>query len=223
MPETNTLQARLDAEFASIEQKRKAFQERAVQTYAGREERFKLFEKVCGQLRDIWRPKLEMLAQRFGEQAQVTPHITRELRQATFDFDSKLARVQVRFTVSTDTDVQKLVLDYNLEILPILMKFEPHARAEFPLERVDAAAVGKWLDDRIVDFVQTFLAMYQNEYYLREHMVVDPVAGIQLPTFAAAATLERGGKTLYFISEQTREEFEQQESAQAATGKGSGK
>jgi YHS domain-containing protein len=39
-------------------------------------------------------------------------------------------------------------------------------------------------------------------------MVEDPVAKIRFPTFVAGATLERDGKTLYFISEETRREFE---------------
>jgi YHS domain-containing protein len=44
-------------------------------------------------------------------------------------------------------------------------------------------------------------------------MVEDPVAKIQFPKFAAGATLARDGKTLYFIDEQTREEFVKSESA----------
>jgi YHS domain-containing protein len=44
-------------------------------------------------------------------------------------------------------------------------------------------------------------------------MVEDPVAKIQFPKLAAGATLARDGKTLYFIDEQTREEFVKSESA----------
>jgi YHS domain-containing protein len=39
-------------------------------------------------------------------------------------------------------------------------------------------------------------------------MVEDPIAGIRIPKLAAAATVERGGKTYYFIGEETRREFE---------------
>jgi len=58
------------------------------------------------------------------------------------------------------------------------------------------------------------LSLSQNEYYLKNHLVVDPVADAKFPKFAAAATLERQGKTFYFISEKTHNEFE---------AKGSGK
>jgi YHS domain-containing protein len=40
-------------------------------------------------------------------------------------------------------------------------------------------------------------------------MVVDPVASVRFPKVFAQSTLEKGGKTYYFISDQTRREFEQ--------------
>ena len=100
------------------------------------------------------------------------------------------------------------MLDYNLEILPILMQFDSHKQAEWPLDAVDRQAVANWIDDRLVDFVKTYLALQQNQYYLKDHMVEDPIAGIRFPKLAAAATVERDGKTYYFIGEETRREFE---------------
>ena len=220
MPEVKSLQARIDAELAASEQQVKRFQTEAVQAHEGRQDRLKVFESQCEQLRDIWRPKLEVLSDKFSGRVKVTPHIAKGLRQATFDFQSKLASVRLQFTVSTDTDVRKLMLDYNLEILPILMKFEPHAQIEFPLEAVDSEAIGTWIDDRIVDFVRTYLSMSQNQYYLKDHLVVDPIAGVELPKFAAATTLEHRGKTFYFISDKTRSQFEKQASIEASGAKG---
>jgi YHS domain-containing protein len=39
-------------------------------------------------------------------------------------------------------------------------------------------------------------------------MVSDPVAGVRFPKFAAASSLEWGGRTYYFIGDETRREFE---------------
>jgi YHS domain-containing protein len=208
MADISKLLARIDSEFAAGEQKVKAFQAEQTQAYEGRQNRLKTFEEVCDKLGDIIRPRLEALSQRFGERVKVTPEVGAERRQATFKFDSNLAHIDLRLRASTDQDVRKLVLDYELQILPILMKFEPHKQAEFPLEAVDPAAVAQWLDDRIVDFVRTYLSLHQNEYYLKDHMVVDPVAQVRFPRFAAASVLERQGKKYYFISEKTRSEFE---------------
>lgn len=210
MADVTSLLERIDHEFATAREKIKTFQEEQVQSYEGRQRRLELFGKVCEQLRDIWRPRLEALSQRFGEHVKVTPRLTRELREAEFNFESNLAHIKLRFAASTDEEVRKLVLDYHLEILPILMKFEPHVQVEFPLEAVDPVAVAQWTDDRILDFVRTYLSLHQNEFYLKDHLVSDPVAGVRFPKFAAAATCQWEGKTYYFISEKTRQQFEKQ-------------
>jgi YHS domain-containing protein len=208
MADISKLLSRIDSEFAAGEQKIKSFQAEQVQAYEDRQKRLTTYEVTCEKLRDVIRPRLEALAQRFGERVKVTPEIGAERRQATFRFDSNLAHIDLRFRVSTDQEVRNLVLDYELQILPILMKFEPHVQAEFPLATVDPAAVGQWFDDRIVDFVRTYLSLHQNEYYLKNHMVVDPVAQVRFPRYAAAAVLDWQGKKYYFISESTRSEFE---------------
>ena len=85
-----------------------------------------------------------------------------------------------------------------------------------PMDRIDRVAIADWIDDRLIDFVRTYLSLHENEYYLKRHMVQDPVAGVRFPKHAAAATLEGKGKTYYFIGEQTMEEFKKRESISAA-------
>ena len=59
---------------------------------------------------------------------------------------------------------------------------------------IDDEKIAKWIDDRLVQFVQTYLSLHENQYYLKEHMVEDPVAHVRFPKFAAGATLESGGQ-----------------------------
>ena len=131
----------------------------------------------------------------------------------SFKFKSELASIDLRFAVAPDADVRNLIFTYDLQILPILMKFDSHDEIEFPLDAVDKAALGKWIDDRIVDFVKTYLSLHENQYYLKGHMVEDPIAKVQFPKYAAGATLEVGGKTHYFIDESTLREFQQKQAA----------
>ena len=163
------------------------------------------------QLPEIWRPRLEALAKKFGERVKVQPKVEPGRRSATFDFQSELARINLRFSVAPDAEVRNLVVSYDLDILPILMKFETHDEIEFPLDAVDKTALGKWFDDRIVDFVKTYLSLHENQYYLKDHMVEDPIAKVRFPKYAAGATLEQGGKTYYFLNESTCREFQQQQ------------
>src|SRR5262249_46308714 len=94
---------------------------------------------------------------------------------------------------------------------PVLMRFQPHAEMECPLNAVNKEAVAKWIDDRIVDFVQTYFSLGENELYLKDEMVEDPVAHVSFPRIAAATTLDWQGKKFYFIGEETRREFEKQQ------------
>lgn len=131
-------------------------------------------------------------------------------RKVTFNFQSRLACVSLKFSAYTDRDVQKVSLSYDLEIIPALMQFKPHHEVEFPLNAVDKEAVAKWIDDRIVDFVRTYFSMGENEIYLKDQMVGDPIAHNRFPKAAAARTLEWQGKKLYFVGEETRREFAKQ-------------
>ena len=75
------------------------------------------------------------------------------------------------------------------------------------MNEVDKEAVAKWIDDRIVDFVQTYFSMGENEIYLKDEMVEDPIAHVRFPKQAASTTIEWQGKKFYFIGEETRREF----------------
>jgi hypothetical protein len=211
MPDINSLASRLDAEFAAVEDKLKKFQAEQVEAHKQRQQRLEQLGKVFDQLRDIWRPRLELLVKKFGDRVKTTPRIVPSTREVAFNFQSRLAQVRLKLSACTDRDIQKVILGYDLEIIPVLMRYKPHDEVEFPLNAVDKEAVAKWIDDRIVDFVRTYFAMGENEIYLKDQMVEDPIAHVSFPKVAAGATLDWKGQKFYFIGEETRREFEKQQ------------
>jgi YHS domain-containing protein len=208
MSDVSTLLERIDAEFSALDDKIKGAQGEKSQEHKDRQQRLAAFEKEMETLPDVWKPRLEALIQRFGDKAKVSPRLESTSRAVTVDFQSELAKIRLRLSAATDKDIRHLILLYDLEILPALMQFDSHSEAEWPLDAIDRKAIADWVDDRIVSFVKTYLSLHENEYYLREHMVSDPVAGVRFPRFAAASSLEWGGKTYYFIGDDTRREFE---------------
>jgi YHS domain-containing protein len=207
MADVSNLASRIDAEFSAVEQKVKKLQAQKVEEDKQRQQRVEQLGKVFDQMRGIWGPRLELLVKKFGDRVKVTPRFVPSTREATFDFQSNVARIRLKFSAFTDRDVEKLNLSYDLEIIPVLMEFKHHDGVEFPLNAIDKEAVAKWVDDRIVDFVRTYFSMGENEIYLKDEMVEDPVAHIRFPRVAAAGTLEWQGKKYYFIGEETRREF----------------
>jgi len=210
MSEINQLVSRIDAEFSAMEEKFKKFRVQQVQEHQVRQQQLEQLGRVFDQLSEVWRPRLEALARKFGERVKVTPKLMPSTREATFAFQSGLARIELKFAASTDRDVTKVVLTSDLEIRPIMMQFDAHSELEFPLEAVDREAVARWVDDRIVSFVKTYLSLHENEYYLQDYIVEDPIAQVRFPKFAAGATLEWQGRTLYFVGEETCGQFKRE-------------
>ncbi|MCI0685025.1 MAG: hypothetical protein L0Y71_23250 [Gemmataceae bacterium] len=209
MSDISSLANQLDAEFTAVAEKVKKFQTSQIEQHKGRQQRMEQLGKLFNDLAEIWRPRLELLTTKFGDRVKVTPRIVPSTREATFQFQSTMARINLKFSAYTDRDVEKLILSYDLEILPILMRYTPHAEIEFPLGAVDKEAVAKWMDERIVEFVRTYLALGENDWYLKDHMVEDPIAHVRFPKMAAGATLEWQGQKYYFVGDETRREFAQ--------------
>jgi hypothetical protein len=207
MPDVKSLESRIDAEFSAVAERFKQLQTKQLEEHKGRQQRLAQLGKVFDELSAIWKPRLDVLVKKFGDTVEAKPRVVPSTREATFEFHSKLARIRLKLSATTDRDIRKVVLSYDLEIVPVLIRYEPHAELEFPLEAVNKEAVAKWIDDRILDFVRTYLSLGDNEVYLKDHMVEDPVAKVRFPDFAAAATLQWQGKTFYFIGDETRREF----------------
>ncbi|MFL5245961.1 MAG: hypothetical protein ACJ8FY_28150 [Gemmataceae bacterium] len=210
MPDIASPANRINAEFSAVEEKVKKFHVEKGEEQKQRNQRLEQLKKVFDELGEIWRPRLELLVQKFGDRVQATPRIVPSTREASFHFQSQVAQVRLKFSASTDRDIQKVILSYDLDIIPVLLRFKPHHEVEFPLNAVDKRAVAEWIDDRIVDFVQTYFAMGENEIYLADQMVEDPIAHIRFPKVAAATVLEWQGKKFYFVGEETRRQFVEQ-------------
>jgi YHS domain-containing protein len=209
MSDTSQLASRIDTQIANAQQKIEAFQKSAEQEYLAREQRYQQqYLPAVARLVELIKPRLQVLADKFKDKVHVNPIVTAHQRQVTYRFDARVARIELLFRVSHDADVRNLVFDQDLEVLPILMKFDKHSQLTVPLDKIDDAKVLQWVDDRIVAFVQTFLEIHQNRYYQKDILVTDPVAGVEMPKFAAKCSLESGGKTYFFVSEETRREFE---------------
>ena len=186
MADTTQLMNRIDAEFESVKERIKQFQAEKTSEFDDRQQRLDQFAALCERLQSVWRPRLEALSQRFKDKVEVVPSIKKSQRSATIKFHSNLATFNLTFTAMTDAEVRNLVVDYTLDILPILMTFEKNKQIQFPIDKVDADALGEWMDDRIVDAVKVYLELHQNAYYLKGH----PYA-IRSPRSSSPATLPR--------------------------------
>jgi hypothetical protein len=207
---SNDLAARIDGVITATKDKMKSQQQELLQEHADRQKRLERYTAALPRLLEVAKPRLELLAKRLGDRAEVTPEVSGNTRAVRFAVKSPLARINMTVSAFPDRDAKNVAVEYNLSILPVLMRFESHAEFSTPIDNPDLEGLGRWLDDRIVGFVETFMRLHENEYYTKDQYVEDPVVKVRFPKFAAGATLDHGGQTYFFVDERTKAEFAKQ-------------
>jgi YHS domain-containing protein len=207
MTDTRELSARIEGLLTAVKDKARQNEQAALKAALERQARLAVYEQAQARVVELAKPRLEILAERAGERVTVTPKVTETRREVTFEFHSPKAYITLSFSVAPDQHVENVVVDCNLKIVPVLWKFDSHSEFRSPVTALDEPGLVRWLDDRIVGFVDLFIQIHEGELFARAENVTDPVAKITFPKFAAGATLERGGQTYYFIDASTRDRF----------------
>jgi YHS domain-containing protein len=210
MTDVSELSRRIDGALSAVKDKAQHQMRERLQDYQGRQAMLKEYEKAQARVVEIAKPRLEALAKRAGERVKVTPTVSQSRRAATFDFKSPKALMVLTFSVAPDQELKRAVVEYDLKVVPVLWKFDSHAEFSTPVDKVDAEGLTKWLDDRILAFVDLFIQVHEAEIFDKAEMVEDPVEKISFPKFAAGATLDHDGKTYFFIDDRTKAEFARQ-------------
>lgn len=204
------LTSRIEAVVTAVKEKAKTNQQALLQAHLERQKLLAIYEKVQDRIVEVVKPKLEALAKRSGDRVQITPSVSQYRRSAILEFRSPKAYITLTFSVGPDRDVKNAVVSCDLRVVPVLWHFEPNQETTTPVASPDLAAVGKWVDDRIVSFVELFIEINESEIVEKAEMVEDPVAKVKFPKFAAGASLDHGGKTLYFVDASTKAQYAKQ-------------
>jgi YHS domain-containing protein len=207
MTDVTELARRIEGALSAVKDKAKQQMHERLHEFQDRQSLLKEYEKAQARIVEIAKPRLEALAKRAGERVKVTPAVSQTRRAATFEFKSPRAHMVLAFSVAPDQELKRAVVESELKVVPVLWRFDSHAEFSTPIANVDADGLTKWLDDRILAFVNLFIQVQEGEIFDKAEMVEDPVAKISFPKFAAAATLEQGGKTYFFIDDKNKNEF----------------
>ncbi len=94
----------------------------------------------------------------------------------------------------------------DLNILPVLMEYTRNNEELFPLDG-DDEAIASWVEERILEFIDTYLRLETHPLYQKDNAVIDIVCGMHIPFTAATSSVVRDGRTFYFCSEHCKEAF----------------
>jgi YHS domain-containing protein len=214
MTDVNTLIRRIDQEVETEVQREKAAWAELARANRERGPRLQRYEAVAQHVIELLKPRLDAFIERFKDVVKAEPVVREHTRAMNLTFAATVAKVTLLFEVFPDQDVRNVRLECTQEIIPVVVRYDKQSVLEFPLDAVQDDAVVQWFDERIVAFVKAYLALVRQDVVLREHLkdhlVEDPVAKIHFPKYLASSTLERDGRTYYFMDEDSRREFEKE-------------
>lgn len=223
MTDINALINRIDQEIAAETARQKSDWVKMNLAKRERELRLQRYETEAKRVIELLRPRLDAFIERFKPVVKIAPVVREHTRALNLTFAATVANASLRFELFPDRDVNQVRLECTQEIMPALVRYDKQSVLEFPVGGVQNDALVEWFDDRIVAFVQAYVALVRQDAALQEHLkdqfVEDPIARIRFPKHLAASTLERDGRTYYFVGEETRREFEKQPAAQVGASR----
>jgi len=211
MTDLDTLIRRIDQEVGVEVKRQKAEWAEVARTNRERGPRLERYEAVAKHVIELLKPRLAAFIERFKAVVKAEPSVREHTRAMKLTFAATVAKVTLTFEVFPDQDVSHVRLECTQEIIPVVVRYDKQSVFEFPLDTVQDDAVVQWFDERIVAFVKAYMALVRQDADLKEHLkdqlVEDPVAKIRFPRYLASSTLDRDGRTYYFVDEDTRREF----------------
>jgi YHS domain-containing protein len=210
MSEKAEWQRQVETKLAAAVQRKQAMQQDHQRQMTETERRWRRFGEMGDELvRNIFTPRLTTLAGYF-DNARFLPSEEAGHYHAACEFrptERFPARVRLEFSVGTDGQAENLVAYYRLQIRPALFRFQGESQILFRLDAVDEGRLASWVEERILDFVDTYLRLEELEPYQRANLTTDPVCGMILQKPGAVAHVEYQGQSYYFCTEDCRKKF----------------
>jgi len=168
-------------------------------------------------MEQILKPRLQLLTAHFPDASIHTDthgvcirfNETRRL-PATVTLEFKMYPRDGSQSAAVNLLTGEACLQYRLEILPILMAYEPSDSLSFDLEAPEMADVEAFVERKLVDFMQTYLVLERHPAYQWNELVRDPVCGMTVNPLHAGASCVIGQErkmTYYFCIEACRDRF----------------
>jgi YHS domain-containing protein len=202
---------RIDAEIAAAKNRIEEMRQEASDEFKELGERYERLAELSKKLTEDPRSgHLKKLEERFD-------NATLELTQDRSGYHGTLklkhtpqypATVKLTVALTHDGLVQDVTLSYDVEILPVFIDYRRHDEITFPLDDFDEDAAFDWVDERILEFVRTYMELQYAERYQRNNLVTDPVLDRRFSKLHAAAEKEHGGHTFYFLTAESLAVFE---------------
>ncbi len=168
------------------------------------------FEQLAHSLnRDVVRPRLETVA-RFLTNASMQEDLPSYRSSCWFEFCQRFPTVaQLEFAIEHDLHLDKLIVNIRTRMMPVFVQFSEQDNLLLSLDTVTEEEVADWVEERLLEFLDTYLRIDARGEDFAEEPATDPVCGMQIVRSKAAATDSYYGHPYYFCCKECQEKFQE--------------
>jgi YHS domain-containing protein len=203
------LERRIKDKLSLSEERQHSQQDHFRQRMAEAEARHQRYTDVADRLmNNVIRPRMEKLATLFDNAQISKTRCSRHTCCCQFAHTPRFpASAFLEICVTRDGQIRLVMLQSQMEILPVFFTVENRDQVTMPLEEVDEGKAAAWVETKILHFVDTYLRLETSNHHQQENIVSDPVCGMQLNKAFAPVQMTYRGQTYYFCIPECRTRF----------------
>jgi YHS domain-containing protein len=159
-------------------------------------------------MQEVIRPRMEKLKTLFNNARMSEARSSRHTYCCQFEHTTRFpATANLEIGVTRDGEIKTVVLQSQLEILPVFFPLAGRDQLTMFLDEVDQEKAAAWVEAKILHFVDTYLRLETSNHYQQDNLVTDPVCGMRLNKAFAPAQMTYRGNTYYFCIAECRARF----------------
>jgi len=167
------------------------------------------FEELSHRLnRDLVKPRLDQMARLFPN-ASFPEQQKSNGSSCLFEFCDRFpATAEIEFSIEHDVRFEKVIVHTHTHIMPVFVPYNEQDNLTLPWDRVDDAKVADWVEERLLEFLDTYLRIDAGSDDLAKETVTDPVCGMQILQSDAVASDSYYGHPHFFCSKECLAKFQ---------------
>jgi YHS domain-containing protein len=159
-------------------------------------------------MQEVIRPRMEKLKVLFDNARMSEARSSRHTSCCQFEHTVRFpVSAFLQIGVTRDGEIKAVVLQSELEILPLFFPVEGKDELVMLLDEVDQDKAAAWVESKILHFVDTYLRVETADHHQQENIVTDPVCGMKVSKAFAPAQMAYQGQTYYFCIPECRARF----------------
>jgi len=215
MTDLDNLRSRIKMMLSSRQTKRAEKQQEIEESMEALGRRQDYFVEVAATIFEcIAEPRLKLLEEQLKDAGYQRSSKTGGI--VTLNLERRYAAtVSLEMGIQCDQEANNLSVNYHLRIIPVLMEYREQDSLVLPLETVDDARVATFVEEKLVECVQTYLKLQDIPAYRKSIFRRDPVCGMVIQSDGVISVVH-DGKMCFFCSEVCRSRFLEQPSRYVA-------